>query len=136
MELRAAAYASCGYWVATCPRPWCVNTEWYGPGPHTGRVGGLGDTLFHCLRCGLTCPADWPEQRADIEHLLAQRPMPETRNWLPGESLENLFAENATHGLVDLDELAKGLLLVIDGRLTGPARQLAAAGPVLQIGGQ
>jgi hypothetical protein len=136
-ELRATAWCSMSYWVATCPRPWCINTEWHGPGPVTGRVGGLGAEVFHCLRCGLSCPADWPDNRDDIERLLTVRPMPETRNWLPGETLEDLFLENVTHGLVDLDELAKGMPVAVNGRLSEPMRQLVAAGPgPLAIGGQ
>lgn len=135
-ELRAVAYVSLGTWVAQCPRPWCVNADHYGPGPNTGRLGGLGRDTFTCLRCGLVCPADWPANRADIEAVLAQRPMFETRNWLPYETVESLLVENAVHGLVDPQGLPAGPI-ILGGALTDLGRHLVASGPApLAIGGQ
>lgn len=138
-ELRAAAYVSGGFWVACCPRPWCVSTEWYGPGPNTGRVGGLGREVFHCLRCGLHCLADWPDEADAIWRLLSQRPQAETRNWELGEHVGNLLAENITHGLIPDDQLERlnGMWL-LDGHLVGGVAQLvpAAMADLLTIGGQ
>jgi hypothetical protein len=132
-ELRAVVYMSWATWVAKCPRPWCVHADHYGPGPNTGRLGGLTKTAFHCLRCGLICPADWPPNAADIEVVLAQRPMYETRNWRPGEYLDDLIVENITHGLVDPAQIPAGLF-VYDDRLTDASRRMVTAAP-LAIGG-
>lgn len=41
-----------------------------------------------------------PERRQDIERLLRMRPDPNTRNWIPPETVENLIAENLEHGLM------------------------------------
>jgi hypothetical protein len=133
-ELRAVVFHSWGTWVALCPRPWCVHADHYGPGPNTGRLGGLGRDTFTCLRCGLVCPADWPHNRADIETVLAQRPMRETRNWLPGETLVGLVAENAAHGLIEPTGLTGGMLS-LDDNLTDLGRLLVSTGPIA-IGGQ
>lgn len=136
VELRAVAFCDMGIWKAVCPRPWCVkNPEWYGPGPVTGRIGGLTRTAFHCMRCGLTCPADWPDNIADIERVLAQRPFSETRNWLPGETVDDLLMENAVHGLIRPDGLPGGPLTTGGGVLTDLGRQLVSSGPPA-IGGQ
>lgn len=135
--VRAVVYCAQGTWVAVCPRPWCIrNPEWYGPGPVTGRVGGLTADTFHCLACGLVCPADWPTNRVDIDRVLAQRPFSLTRNWEPGETLADLIAENVAHGLVDPTGLPGGVLAVGDV-LTDLGRDLVTTGPQrLQIGGQ
>jgi hypothetical protein len=127
----ARAYVSLGVWVARCPRPWCVHADHYGPGPNTGRVGGLTTTTFHCMWCGLTCAAEWPANAEDLWAVLMQRPMPETRNWELGETLELLLAENVMHGLLP-PGIEKGID-IFDGRFAD--RQLIAAGPRLMIGG-
>lgn len=132
-ELRAVAYVSLGVWVAQCPRPWCVNADHYGPGPTTGRIGGLTDDAFHCMRCGLVCPAVWPENRVDIQQVLNQRPMFETRNWLPEETVFDLIAENAAHGLLDADSIGGGVIAV-GNHLTDLGRQIMAVAPRLAIG--
>jgi hypothetical protein len=131
-DLRATAYVSMGVWVAGCPRPWCIHADHCGPGPQTGRVGGLTLDLWHCFRCGLVCPADWPAAAADINALLAARPQPETRNWLPGETVEDLLAENAIHGLLPADGPSR--VLTSGGHLTQAGRELVTAGGALAIG--
>lgn len=125
-DLRAVVYVSWGLWVADCPRPDCRGAEHFGHAPITGAVGGLTQLGFACARCGLVCPAAWPANAEDIWRLLQQRPHEETRNWMPGEELANLVAENIAHGLVDLDAIEPGLL--VDGdRLTSTGHALAAA---------
>jgi hypothetical protein len=135
-EPRAIAYVNMGYWVAKCPRPWCINVEWFGPGPNTGRVGGLGREGFTCLRCELRCASDWPDFADEIWRLLERRPQIETRNWEPSETPADLLAENATHGLLDVGELGRSILMV-DNRLTDAGRQLVPAPDrqLLAIGG-
>jgi len=94
-------------WVARCPRLFCTNAEGFGP-QQDGVAGGLTGQAFHCREvyggCGLTCAADWPPNVAQIERLLSVRPVPSTRNWLPGEPVVNLLCENIERGLADLGE--------------------------------
>jgi len=120
-----------GKWVASCPRPFCANAEGFGP-QQDGVAGGLTGTSFHCREvyggCGLLCPADWPSNIAQIERLLAVRPVPATRNWLPGEPVVNLLCENIDHGLTDLGEP-----IVLPGGST--VRRLEGMLPELNEGG-
>lgn len=119
-DLAAVAYVSWGIWVAQCPRPDCLGSEHYGHAPITGHVGGLTSQGFRCNRCGLVCRSVWPDNLSDIEWVLSQRPLPETRNWLPGETLDELLGENIGHGIAP-DELAAGPLRINDGRVEGLA---------------
>jgi hypothetical protein len=140
-ELRAVAFVSAGRWVARCPRPFCSNAEQFG-GCQDGSPGGLGGTAFRCREeyggCGLTCPAEWPPNVEDIEFLLAHRPVPATRNWAPTETLHDLLAENAAHGILPMDPAALGserhvtAMLIEGDRIAG--RELPA-GRRLEIGG-
>lgn len=113
-ELTTRAFVNAGSWVALCPQPWCLGFDHYGPGPNTGRIGGLGESTFTCPRCTTVSRVAWPDNGEDIMHVLAQRPMFETRNWQPGETLEDLLVENAVHGLIPAQLLA-GVDLVIRG---------------------
>jgi len=83
-----------GLWVADCPREGCRGAEHYGSHPVTGYVGGLSRSVFRCENCKLSTEAQWPSDADDIEMLLSARPVPETRNWLPGESVRDLLTEN------------------------------------------
>jgi len=134
IELRAVAYLNHGQWVAMCPRPGCHNAEIFGRievgilalDQGGGTIGGLTGDMFHCRTeyggCGLTCPADWPPNVVDIEALVMPRPVPTTRNWLPGESLHDLLAENVEHGIIPAGALTDGptrkLLEIMDDRVT------------------
>lgn len=102
VEEVAVAFMEWGRWIARCPRQvlGCSNAEHYGPDPVTQHVGGLTTSGFRCAHCRLECPSKWPAERAGIEAALAMRPIPATRNWLPGEDLATLLAENIEHGLV------------------------------------
>lgn len=111
-ELVAVVFANHGRWVARCPRPqWlggpCRNAEHYGVHAVTGRPGGLTDDAFLCSRCGVEARAEWPQDRYEIARVLMERPVPETRNWLPGETVLHLQAENIEHGILpwSLEEL-------------------------------
>jgi hypothetical protein len=82
----------------------------------------------------------WPDNFADIVSVLMLRPDPFTRSWEPGETVEDLVADNIAHG-VGLDHLPAGggpLLQVANGRIvdghpafTGPigAVRLAVTRP-------
>lgn len=44
----------------------------------------------------------FPKDRAEIEAALAMRPLPMNRNWSPGETVADLWHENAENGLLVL----------------------------------
>lgn len=113
------AEANHGRWIAKCPRPDCTNALALDP----------GQTAFACVAqdgCGQTADVVWPPDPDAIETLLMLRPVPGTRNWLPGETLEQLLEENAAHGLIPaewyaLSDAAGGTLELLgttDGVLT------------------
>lgn len=110
----AVPYCEGGLWIARCPQEWCVGADHYGPGPHTGRIGGLGEDRFTCPRCGNVVEVSWPTNVDDIMHVLMQRPMPETRNWRPGEEVKDLIIENAIHGIGRAELAATGVQLTAD----------------------
>jgi hypothetical protein len=101
-EFRATVYLNWGRWVADCPRG-CGNAEHFGRDPDTGHVGGLTATAYRCGSaghgCGLLCAADWPDNMAEIEQLVADRVM-RNRNWRPDEDLRDLLADNLAHGIL------------------------------------
>lgn len=124
----AYAEANWGRWVARCPRPWCANAMQL----------DAGQRMFSCLGfggCGYRTDIIWPPDPLMIEAILEMRPVPRTRNWLPGESLEDLIAENAAHGCLPPELLAAAqtdpvLLRTSGDRAVGGLlhRQLEAAG--------
>lgn len=133
----AYAEANHGRWIAQCPAPFCSSAMQIVIGQDAFLCGGNGG-------CGATAPLVWPADPDGIQALLLMRPVPATRNWLPGETLEQLIAENAEHGCIPAEWLALGdadpqlvLADIVDQRVTGgllllalpesdPRRQLAA----------
>lgn len=102
----AVAVVQRGAWVAFCPSPGCPSGEFVEPG-----------LPFFCCVCAnaavghLWRPVVWPANRGAIEAALGERPVPQTRNWLPGETPESLRAEFAAELL-----RAAGLVLpTMDG---------------------
>ena len=89
-------YANSGMWVADCPRVGCGGAEHLGPHPDSGYIGGLTDKLFRCSRCFAEASSVWPKQRRTIERILAERPYPQHRNWIPGVSIQDLEEANET----------------------------------------
>ena len=85
-------YANYGRWVAECPV--CPSAEHYGDQPFPG---GLTLKTFVCSNCGSEAEPKWPRNRKQIEAVLAERRLPHNRNWTPGETLEQLQAENELH---------------------------------------
>lgn len=89
MHMETVAVVNHGRWVAECPAAEC---------PEAHKVTPPAD-LFKCGNCGATAavtfPAGWPA----ISAVLALRPVPQTRNWTPPETVADLTAENATRGL-------------------------------------
>lgn len=93
----AFAYVNHGRWVADCP---------FGCG---GAELAREDTFMcrECLNATIRhrpIPLVWPEPEdvAAIEHALIVRPVL-NRNWNLNESIGALVAENAMHGLFDLE---------------------------------
>lgn len=114
----AWAYVYCGDWVAECPLPDCGNVEHLfdrvNPRvPTSPRL--IPRQRFVCSYCSLQTGILWPEPEmvAGIMRALNKRPVPHTRNWFPldhplavrlgvkehGQSVDDLLAENAEHGV-------------------------------------
>jgi hypothetical protein len=87
-----------GRWLVRCP--FCSGAEEADP----------GEPIFYCLSCGNnavgaeTAPLPghimlvmFPDNRTEIEAALLARPDIGTRNWAPGESLQDLAKENGEH---------------------------------------
>ena len=61
--------------------------------------------LFFCPDCVMqgnsfkAMVVVFPKHRAEIENVLLKRPDPVHRNWLIGETVEDLRAENRAHGI-------------------------------------
>lgn len=69
----AVAYINHSRWVADCPRPYCGNAEKLSPRQKT----------VHCSNCLLVASVSWPADPDGIWEALADRPVPQTRNWAP-----------------------------------------------------
>ena len=91
-----------GVWIARCD---CGADRSTLPAP--GCIVWLDDPWGWCVRCGnassggrwraIVVPAE--HERAAIEAALARRPDPATRNWWPGETVAELWRQNAEHGI-------------------------------------
>lgn len=154
--LAAVAFMAAGRWVAHCPV--CGNAEQAGR-CDDGQPGGLEPGRFTCTAsdappaglvmprrgCGWRGPVEWPPDIRDLERVLLARPVSATRNWTPGETLFQLVAENAEHGIVPAAALEAAsavggcegvrsvpLLDLVDGQVTAGALEFATA--PLQIG--
>lgn len=86
-----AACINHGRWVVICE---CGDAQ----------LASADDPRFFCVSClnerqgGKWRPVTWPEQRSDIEQVLRER-FTEHANWLPGETVEQLRAENVENGV-------------------------------------
>lgn len=90
------AYVNHGRWVAECPH--CYSALIVTP-----------DEPFFCAECfnagsgGALFEVVFPDEKPEIEALLLLRPLikglPITRNWLLGETLDMLRAENIVNGV-------------------------------------
>lgn len=80
-------------WVAQCPD--CAGAQ----------LAARTDRRLLCSGCGNVIagrrwrPVVWPDDTDAIEQVLAVRPLAHNRNWHPGETVADLVAENAAHGL-------------------------------------
>jgi hypothetical protein len=102
----AYAEANWGRWIVRCPARGCYSARQLNPGEG-----------FRCDDCGHLADVIWPADTALIEHLLILRPDVTTRNWVSGETTDDLWLENIRHGvpLVAHPELgASASRLVLD----------------------
>lgn len=111
-----------GRWIADCPA--CPSAVALSPGMDTAVCWDCGEKVDPIL---------WPADPDGIETLLSMRPAfvkddngswicP--RNWEPGETLNDLLADNVTHGCIpdrwrELAEAAPGGVLEILGTTDG-----------------
>lgn len=108
------AEANWGRWIVRCPARGCYSARQLNPGEN-----------FRCDDCGHGADVVWPPDTALIEHLLILRPDVTTRNWLPGETANDLWLENLRHEvpLVRSPELgASASRLVLDASPDGQVR--------------
>ncbi len=81
-------------WIVDCPLPGCHEAVHTAPG-----------LPFFCPNClnvtnyGHAYQVQFPVKLDLIEQVLSQRPLPASRNWAPGETIEQLTQENWQHGL-------------------------------------
>lgn len=84
-----------GRWLVLCPNPTCDGIEL--ANEHEG---------FFCCECRNALVGHrpmrivFPTERSTIEEILLERELPVIRDWLPGETVEQLRAENAAKGPV------------------------------------
>lgn len=81
----------------------CDHGRWVGD---CGCGSGVAASPEWSLACCFSCGAIYrrivfPKDRAAIVAALAARPAIENQNWLPGETVAQLLAENAAHGIVE-----------------------------------
>lgn len=82
-----AAFIYGGKWIVSCP---CGEIPIASPDWDEAR----------CFQCGAIYRAlTWPTDRAAIEAVLLARPTAATRTWLPHETVADLEAQNAAHGI-------------------------------------
>ena len=87
--MNTVAYLNHGRWVVDCPRDGCPESRLATPG------------VFICTNCHQIATVEIPPERAAVDAAVAARPVPQTRNWYPGETVEQLYEENETHGVVN-----------------------------------
>ena len=105
-----------GIWIWRCPctagrRPDDVSRErgHDDAPPFGGGVAFVDDPLGYCPACENAEPdGAWrrlrfPDDREQLEALLMLRPDPETRNWWPGETVDDLRVQNAEHGVGEVE---------------------------------
>lgn len=120
-------FANWGRWVAVCPV--CPSALAVAAGVVDDDRGLVGwdpvrrRTGLQCRDCGTLYLAEWPDEdmTRGVERLLQLRPDPTTRSWWPGETLDDLAAENMTHGVfarLEVDPTPGAApLVILDGRI-------------------
>lgn len=93
----AIARVSGSVWIADCPKPGCGGAE----------MVNFDEPLFFCCACRnvdsdhrpLKVKLPTAQQRGAIEAVLLKREDARTRNWQPGETVDDLKVENLTRGV-------------------------------------
>lgn len=121
VPIRAPSFArvNWGRWIADCPA--C---------PSAFALDRRQES-FECWDCGAPASVVWPPFVADVGRMLLMRPDPTTRNWTPGETVDDLLEENLTHGICPpswLDGSDMTGITIIDSHVVS-APELIHAGP-------
>ena len=85
-HLNPLAYLNHGRWVVDCPDPDCAGAE-------------LAQQVFVCSNCKRMAEVVWPGDKMLIDAATAVRPVPQTRNWTPAETVSDLQQENIMYGV-------------------------------------
>lgn len=98
------AYINHGRWIVECQ---CGNAVEAVPDPATHQIK-IGQKRYRCEPwgaeahpdgfCGAEYTVIWPRNAKRIVAVLSHRPRRSNQNWLPGESVALLIAENLEHG--------------------------------------
>ena len=86
----AKVYYNHDRWVVDCDDEWCGGAEQV----------QLADELTACSNCRRFIEIVWPPNPGELLAVLVRRPVPQTRNWYPGETVSDLEAENEQYGVV------------------------------------
>lgn len=92
----AFAYVNHGRWIVDCP--FCTSAQIAAKTDHRflcAGDGGCGNAQVGGAFVNVT----WPKDTDKIEAVLCLRADPNTRNWLPGETVKDLRRENVEHGV-------------------------------------
>lgn len=86
-EIAVSVYANHGRWIVECPE--CAGAQ----------IASANDPRFMCTVCanvateGMWRPVIWPDEAVAIDQVLTARPDVATQNWTPGETVDDLLAE-------------------------------------------
>ncbi len=106
-DVKVTAYVNHGRWVADCPDRLCGGAELVDP----------DEPMFFCLSCynahaGMAwIPVQFPDEteRHAIETALLARERTQNRNWLPGESVDDLQEEHERRRQAEEERLGRAL---------------------------
>lgn len=99
------AYYNYGRWVVDCPAPDCYGALRVSEAPSVVSVWLSCDCQdeqacdHQQIPCGHSFEVVLPDERQEIEVVTGLRPRRANRNWLPGESVGDLKAQNLRHGV-------------------------------------
>lgn len=84
-----------GRWIVNCPKCPMAFLEHLTPD--------------YCTNCGTKIKVIAPseKERLAVQHAVHLRPV-ENQNWVPGETIDNLTAENIAYGVGDAANLGQG----------------------------
>lgn len=101
-----------GRWLIDCPGEDCTGAQL----AHPDRA------LFFCVDClnedvgGDWVSVQWPDEADDVERVLGAR-RSKNRNWIPVETVGDLWAENVRAAVSQLDDVPEGLRDEVESKL-------------------